>query len=385
MNCLNYRCLMVTLALGAALISGSRAADVPVGEWKVGAPIVNYWAGPGYPGGSALDDAAAKQLKEGGWNVVWCNEKELDVAQKHGLRGLLTDPLLSSAAHNNDLDDPQKRALLDAFINRVKKHPALYAYHLRDEPSAAAFGHIGKVVAYLRERDPSHVPYINLFPIYASNEQLGTKGEPVAAYRQHLEQYVETVRPKLLSYDHYQSHECRRRTELLSQSGDDARAVSGGWRPVDEHRAGPVAGCRIPPRFRGHREFPMATRCAIWFTRRWLTVLKGISYYVYSYPKHEGGIALADGTPTPLYHALKPLNREFIAIATELQPLKSLGVYHAGDVAARCGRGSSSGARHARSARGDDRLPIGCPSSRRAARTLRLGLIRASARRICWS
>jgi hypothetical protein len=57
---------------------------------------------------------------------------------------------------------------------------------------------------------------------------------------------------------------------------------------------------------------------------------QGISYFVYCYPKHEGGIALADGTPTPLYDALKLLNREFVAIAAELQPLRSLGVFHAG-------------------------------------------------------
>ena len=57
---------------------------------------------------------------------------------------------------------------------------------------------------------------------------------------------------------------------------------------------------------------------------------QGISYYVYCCPGHTGGIALPDGTPTPIYHALKSLNREFVAIATELQPLRSLGVYHAG-------------------------------------------------------
>jgi hypothetical protein len=57
---------------------------------------------------------------------------------------------------------------------------------------------------------------------------------------------------------------------------------------------------------------------------------QGISYYVYCCPGHTGGIALADGTPTPIYHALKPLNREFVAIAKGLQPLQSLGVYHAG-------------------------------------------------------
>ena len=43
-----------------------------------------------------------------------------------------------------------------------------------------------------------------------------------------------------------------------------------------------------------------------------------------------GGIALANGTPTPLYHALKALNREFAAIAKELQPLRSIGVFHVG-------------------------------------------------------
>jgi hypothetical protein len=41
-------------------------------------------------------------------------------------------------------------------------------------------------------------------------------------------------------------------------------------------------------------------------------------------------MALADGTPTPLYQALQTLNREFVAVARELQPLTSLGVYHAG-------------------------------------------------------
>jgi len=50
---------------------------------------------------------------------------------------------------------------------------------------------------------------------------------------------------------------------------------------------------------------------------------QGISYYVYSCANHEGAIAKADGSPTPLYHALKSLNREFVAIATQLQPLRS--------------------------------------------------------------
>jgi hypothetical protein len=43
---------------------------------------------------------------------------------------------------------------------------------------------------------------------------------------------------------------------------------------------------------------------------------------------HQGSLVSLDGTPGPLYHAVKSYNREFVAIARELQPLHSLGVYH---------------------------------------------------------
>jgi hypothetical protein len=62
---------------------------------------------------------------------------------------------------------------------------------------------------------------------------------------------------------------------------------------------------------------------------------QGISYYVYCHPGHRGAIVhLEDGTPTPLYYTLKRVNREFVAIAKQLQPLTSLGMYHLGMVPA---------------------------------------------------
>src|SRR5215468_7101263 len=52
-------------------------------SWAIGKPIVTYWAGP------PMTDATATQMAEGGWNLVWCTEKELGVAQRHGLRAQL--------------------------------------------------------------------------------------------------------------------------------------------------------------------------------------------------------------------------------------------------------------------------------------------------------
>jgi len=102
--------LYLTGALVGALFalnpSCPAAASSAVAPWKVGTPVVTYWCGP------SMTDATATQMAEGGFNLVWCGEKELDVAQRHGLRGQLTDGLLSPAA----LDDPAQREKLDAAL-----------------------------------------------------------------------------------------------------------------------------------------------------------------------------------------------------------------------------------------------------------------------------
>lgn len=305
-----------------AIGDGVAATPPPAVGWKLGTPIVTYWAGPGYPGGAALDDQAAAQLAEGGWNLVWCHEKELEVAQRHGLRGLLTDPLLAPAS----LADPGE---LDALIRRVKDHPALYAYHLIDEPSAELFPALGKLVAHLRERSPDQLAYINLFPTYANNQQLGVPGECVPAYMEHLRQFVDVVRPALLSYDHYQ----------FTNSGDNGQYFLNLALIRQQAQAAGLPFLNIVQASNwvpGSAASPSAPRIPTPHEMRYLvyTTLaygaQGISYYVYCYPNHEGGIAKADRTPTELYHALKPLNREFVAIATELQPMSSLGVFHTG-------------------------------------------------------
>ena len=61
-------------------------------------------------------------------------------------------------------------------------------------------GQAGRLPA--RERS-GHLAYINLFPTYANSEQLGTKGDVETAYREHLQQFVDVVKPALISYDHY--------------------------------------------------------------------------------------------------------------------------------------------------------------------------------------
>lgn len=311
LNLTGHQRLAATVGLLAFTAIPAFAADPAA--WTVGQPIVTYWCGP------SMTDAVAQQMAEGGWNLVWCGEAELDTVQRHGLRGQLTHPLLAPAS----LDDPKKREQLDALLERVRRHPALYAYFIIDEPNASHFAALGRLVAHLRQRDPARLAYINLFPTYASNEQLGNKGDVVTAYRAHLRQFVDEVKPGLISYDHYQFALAGDNPQYFLNLALIRRAALEAGRPF----LNIVQACTWAPKVM-RVPGPDEMRYLVYTTLAYGA--QGISYYIYTCRDHVGGIANADGTPTPLYHALKPLNREFVAIATQLQPLRSLGVYHAG-------------------------------------------------------
>jgi hypothetical protein len=310
----NSLLLIWLLAFVACHTADPKAAarKKPTESWIVGTPIVTYWAGP------PMTDATAQQMADGGWNMVWCTEKELDVAHRHGLRAQLHDGLLAPES----LEQPSQREKLDALITRVKTHPALYSYFITDEPTATNFPGLGKLVSYLRAKDPAHLAYINLFPTYANNDQLGTKGDKVTAYKKHLDQYVDIVKPDLISYDHYQfavkgdTPDYFLNLSMIQHAAQEAKVPflnivqAATW----------SASMRVPK--------PDEMRYLVYTTMAYGA--QGISYYVYSAGGHTGMIARADGTPTELYDVLKTLNREFVAITSELQRSQCLGVYHAG-------------------------------------------------------
>lgn len=283
----------------------ARAAD-----WKVGTPIVTYFAGP------AMSESVAKQMADGGFNVVWCGEKDLNLLQKHGLRGMMHDGLLSPAT----MDSPEKVKQLDGLIDRIKNHPAMYSYYIIDEPSAAAFAGLGKLTAHIRQRDPAHLPYINLFPTYASNEQLGTKGAVVPAYQEYLKRFVETVKPMLLSYDNYQFMKGSDRKDYF-QNLDLMRKES-------QKTGIPFLNIVQAASWAPDVRVPVAEemRYLVYTTAAYGA--QGISYYVYQAANHTGGMTNAGGSPTAIYDAVKVLNPEFVSIVSQLQPLRSTGVYH---------------------------------------------------------
>ncbi len=293
-----------------AICAGLFNAAASDQKWKLDAPIVTYWCGPGHT--MPLNDRSAVQVADGGWNVGWASKPEdLDFFWRHGLRAKLDIGV-------PDVNDPVQAKALDATIERVRNHPALYSYHLTDEPSAARFPQLGRLVAYLRKKDPGHLAYINLFPTYASNEQLGTKGDTTTAYREHLRQFIEVVKPSLISYDHY--------TFFKNSDGDQYFLNLALIREASLKAGLPflniIQACDSPGEgWRGPGENEL----------RWLTYTSlayganGISHF-----RYDSGLCKGPDEPNALYWSVSRFNHDFMAIATELQSLKSIGAFHCG-------------------------------------------------------
>lgn len=328
------RCLIALLLLiGAPCALGE--TPEPAGHWTQKDFLITFWCPP-----PATDENLAK-VKEEGINLTWVPEEGLDVAARHGLRAMLTSDLLRPEV----LDDAAKRAELDALIARVKSHPALEAYYITDEPGAGAFPGLGKLVAYLRERDLVHLAYINLYPTYANEEQLGVSadaaerarvGQPtdsganeadsgtVLRYREHLRQFIETVQPDLISYDHYhflkdKDGNATDGKEYFLNLGMIRTAALGAGRPF----LNIIQANTIIKSWR----LPNANEM------RWLVFTtmayggRGISYFTYWGPKEYNGL-YQDGVAMPLLKDVVALNREIAAFGPALMELDSVGVYH---------------------------------------------------------
>lgn len=78
------------------------------------------------------------------------------------------------------------------------KHESCWGYMLQDEPGAADFPRLAKSAAEIRDKQPGRFGYINLFPNYASAQQLGA-----ATYEEHVARFMREVKPDVLSMDHY--------------------------------------------------------------------------------------------------------------------------------------------------------------------------------------
>jgi hypothetical protein len=316
-------------------VTGFAAAAVmgvvsPTVAWKQDKFVITFWCPP------PATDANLSAVAAEGYNLTWAPADALDTVHKHGLKALLQDPLINPSS----LDNPEQTQMLRALIDRVKDHPAIEGYYVTDEPGSGAFSGLGRLVRFIREHDPKHLSYINLFPTYATKEQLGvsadaverakvgiptnfagsgTNAETIAAYREYLNNFISIVKPELISYDHYHflkdgdGSQYFLNLELIREAALKAKLPFLNI----------IQACTIEPSWRQVNRNEL--RFLVYTTLAYGG--KGISYFLYWGPKSYGGL-YQDGLRTELALDAAEINRELRQIGPILLNMQSRAVYH---------------------------------------------------------
>ncbi|MBE6367847.1 MAG: hypothetical protein E7052_08080 [Lentisphaerae bacterium] len=281
-------------------------------KYEIGRPIITYWAGP------VMSEKMARELSVGGWNLAWgVTYHDLDIMHPHNIRGIMWFTLKANT--------PENQRRVKWWIDSMRHHPAFYAIHCGDEPGGAKMIACQKDVDFLESYAPEILHFNNMFPIAASNKQLGHEGTAVVAYEKHIAEYFERLKPQLLSYDAYNLWKHGDSgSYFVNQAMIRKAGLKYGVKTMNI-----VQGCSYAPVLRvpTGNEYRYLAYTSLAYGSQ------GLANYVYGYKGHWGSVHDPEtGKTTQLYEDCKSINREFEAIATEVQPLTTLAAWHAGEI-----------------------------------------------------
>jgi len=312
---------LVLAAAAAAVLGGGFS---PSAEWAPRELPISFWCGPPDP---HINVEQYRRIAEAGFNWLMppCegastrerNLRILDTARAAGLKAFLQDERIP----NRITGEPDARQRLDAVVADYSRHPAFAGYFVWDEAPASMFAGLGEVVSYLREKDPAHPAYLNIWPNYAGPRYLGT-----ATYAEHVTEFLRQVKPFVLSYDHYPFLKERDRPEYFSnltaiRTHAQRAAIPfwqiiqlvphGGYRPVTEGEL----------RWQAFHTLAHGGQGVMYFT-----------YWTPDDPAFQWGPAIIarDGTPTPQYEVVKRVNADLRAVGRHLVRGVHATVFHAG-------------------------------------------------------
>jgi len=278
-------------------------------------------------GGTNPDPAVLKEIADCGFNLAgFVRPEGLDAVKAAGLKCIVSGHNTHVGDAEAGLDESEIVKRVEPLVRQVSKHPAVFGYYLRDEPTAHRFPGLAKWVSVYRRFDPDARCYVNLFPNVASIPQLGVK-----TYDEYVESFVTTVKPSFVSYDHYALMDDGSLKDGYFQNLESVRNVAlkhnlPFWNIVLSnshfHYAEPSENGL---RFQAYTTLAYGAR--------------GISYFTYFAPA-TGNYRLAPidqfGHKTQTWDMLRSVNLQIHQLAPTYLKLKSVNVFHHPEVPNGC-------------------------------------------------
>lgn len=151
------------------------------------------------------------------------NRKAILILKKYGLcASVFEEPRIRELIRGGDPDRVDE--VIREVVQDYAEFDNLDSWDIFDEPSSDVFPMLAAVQEALHRYDPAREVIINLFPCYAMPEQYKDTD-----YLTHVNRFVETVRPDLLSYDNYSfrgrpNPNAQAECDAEEKDGEDERA-----------------------------------------------------------------------------------------------------------------------------------------------------------------
>ena len=295
---------------------GSEPDDTNYDAFGLGKMPISYWYTiPDYA--HNYDDAKTRELYADmaatGINVViHYGEVNCSIEENKRIMNIAEDLGMKYIGHVWGATREERYALIKEHL---VSSPTYIGEYFGDEPSAQVFDQLGEDIKHYLTEFPGEEAYLNLFPIYTDPKKLGTASEnrnQMQAYEEHINQYLNKVPTKTLSYDYYG----------LLKSG----ALGGDfYTNLDLVRSKTLAR-RMPYWVITQAGLvPTINRMPTEKEQRWTVWAtlaggsKGISYFCYWTPNDfEDYMIRRDGTKTDMYYWIQKLNSDIQTIGNKL-------------------------------------------------------------------
>ncbi|MCQ2433107.1 MAG: hypothetical protein MJ175_10945, partial [Clostridia bacterium] len=159
------------------------------------------------------------------------NKRALPILDRYGLRALVGDPRIGQLYRDDDIAGAD--AVVKAIVADYEPFGNILGWDIVDEPNTAKFPILAAIVNAFRRYAPDTETVINLFPNYASPEQLGAKD-----FSDYLERFVNIVRPHFISYDHYHFLGRENRKKVIAETTDERERLIRLSAETTENRGG---------------------------------------------------------------------------------------------------------------------------------------------------
>ena len=262
------------------------------------------------------------------------NKKALPLVSLYGMKALVQDPRVTAVYKNDDL----------AGAAAVVKA----GWDICDEPKESKFPVLSAIVNAFRVYSPDKETVINLYPNYATPEQIGSPD-----YMSHLEAFANIVGPDLISYDHYHfrgrnvSEQCiadnlSERERLIQINAITPRKQGGGFFENIEDIRTVAKKYGMDPMLivllTEHGPYRNLTYSELlWEVNMSLAYgMRRISYFTYWEPKHDdywrwdNAMCNTEGKKMQHYYDVQAINATISDIGNWLFDKNSMEVFHIG-------------------------------------------------------